>query len=451
MPTTVRLAAPIIAGFVGQMLMGLADSVMVGRVGAVPLAACAFANTVTSVFFVFGFGAMSAVAVCSSNAHGAGNVRASGEVLVAGTALSVFFSVVLGLVLLMAFPFFHLLGQPPEVVREAHGYLVLVSFSLLPTLLFCCGKAFSESLSRPWMPFWIVIGTVLLNVGLNWVFIFGNLGSPAMGLTGAGLATLLARVLEAIWIYAVLLHSPSYSKYVRVGWRWEHVQTHFGRLLRLGLPSGFQVLGEVGAFAFASLMLGWIGVTALAAHQVAITCAATTFMIPLGLSIALTVRLGQELGARRFDLLKPVTLSAVFLTLAVMTLGALLFFTLGRQISEVFVSDAAVVELAARLLVIAGIFQIFDGIQVVSVGGLRGLHDVRIPMVLTYFHYWGVALPLSAALAFWFDWGAVGIWYGLAGGLAVAAVVLGTRLWSKLGAGEFRTDTTGEQIGGVDA
>lgn len=254
-----------------------------------------------------------------------------------------------------------------------------------------------------------------------------------MGLTGAGIATLLSRLASAVVLAAFLFWSPFYRVYLPPRWEWEKISSHFPNLFRLGVPSGFQVLGEVAAFAFASLMMGWISVTALAAHQIAITCAATTFMIPLGLSIALTVRMGHALGAGQNEALRPIAAGTVGLAFAVMSLGAAIFLTCGVWISSFFITDPKVIELAAQLLLVAGIFQIFDGIQVVSVGGLRGLGDVRTPMVLTYANYWGVALPLSAFLAFGLDYGAVGVWVGLAAGLAFASLLLGGRLWWKTG------------------
>ncbi len=432
MLATLRLAAPIIAGFVGQMLMGWADTIMVGRLGVVPLAACAFANTITSVFFVFGFGALSAVSVRASHFFGAGRFEKTGEVLQAGVLFAVGLGVILSLLLLALLPFLGRLGQPDDVVRESFHYLLLLGASFVPALALMAGKAYSEALSRPWMPFAVVMGDVLLNVLLNWLFIYGNWGFPSMGLNGAGLATLLARVAGWIAIVLLLRFLPAYAPYRAANFCLRTVSDHFPALWRLGLPSGFQVLGEVSAFALASLMMGWIGVVALAAHQIAITCAATTFMVPLGISIALTVRLGQARGAGEFHRLWRLSAGALLLAVLAMSGGAAIFLLGGRPLAGLFVSDPAVIQLAATLLIVAGIFQLFDGIQVVAVGGLRGLGDVRTPMFLTYGFYWLVALPLGAWLAFRVasgpGLGALGIWIGLAAGLALAATILGSRL-----------------------
>lgn len=431
LPATLSLSAPIIAGFVGQMLMGWADSIMVGRLGTVPLAACAFANTVVMVFFVFGFGAMSSVAVLCAQAFGAKRPREVGEVLLGGCLLATGLSLVLGLGVAAAWPWLDSLGQPEEVVALIGPYLFFVTLSLWPSLVMAAGKSCSEALSRPWMPFWVVLANVLLNVLLNWIFIFGNWGAPAMGLTGAGLATLLSRIFGMVLLFAILLLARAYRQYRPGNLAWSCWKRHLGGLLRLGLPSAFQVLGEVGAFAVASLMMGWISVEALAAHQIAMTVTATTFMIPLGLAMALTVRLGQARGAGEPWRLRPIAVGAHLLTFGIMLVTAAVFLLGGRAIAALFVVDSAVIDLAATLLIVAGIFQIFDGAQVVSVGGLRGLGDVRVPMLLAYFCYWVVALPLSGLLAFVGSLGAPGVWSGLALGLALASLLLTTRLWKK--------------------
>lgn len=431
LPATLRLSAPIMAGFLGQMLMGLADSVMIGRVGVIPLAACAFGNTVSMTFFVFGFGIMSSVSVCASQVFGAGRHRQVGEVLAAGALLGGLVGGILCAIMLLGLPWYAHLGQPAEVVAEARTYLILIALSIPPVLIFTAAKSFSEALSRPWMPFWIVLVNVVLNVFLNWVFIFGNLGSPALGLTGAGIATLAARVFGLLAIYGVVWLSRSYRAFLPAEWKWKRISLHFPGLIRLGLPSAFQVVGEVGAFSLASLMMGWISVQALAAHQIALTCAATTFMIPLGLSTSLTVRVGQTFGAGAMERIRPICLGGVLLACAVMCVTAVVFILGGEQIAAQFVADPEVIRLTASLLIIAGIFQLFDGIQITAVGCLRGMGDVRVPMLWTYFNYWVIGLPVSALLAFSFDLGAQGIWIGLALGLASASAILGARLWRR--------------------
>lgn len=419
---TLALAAPIIAGQVGQMLMGLADTLMVGHLGVVPLAACAFANTILSVAFVFGFGLMSAVTVQSSQAFGAG--RGTGKVYRAGFVLGGAVGMTLTATLLALIPVLHLFGQPPEVNREVVGFLVLVAISVGFSMVFTAVKNFAESLSRPWPPFWIVLGSVGLNVGLNFLFIFGLLGFPAMGLTGAGLATLLARV-AALAALLLWIHGSAYFRpYLAAQADERSLGRELRAMLRVGLPAGGQLLAEVGAFATASLMMGWIGVNALAAHQIAITCAALTFMVPLGIGMAVTVRVGQSYGGGKFARVRPIAFGGLGMAGGVMMVTATIFVLFSAAIAGLFVRDPAVTVTAAALIMVAGIFQIVDGAQVVALNALRGLGDVHVPMGIAVVSYWVIALPVAYSLAFPFGLGPVGVWVGLAVGLLVASVAL---------------------------
>jgi putative efflux protein, MATE family len=426
---TLALASPIIAGQVGQMLMGWADTLMVGRVGVVPLAACAFANTLLAVVFVFGFGVMSSVTVRASQAFGAG--RGTEVVHRAGILLGAGLGAVLLCILLALLPVLHWFGQPPDVNAAAPGYLVLTAMSLVPAMMLTAEKGFAESLSRPWLPFWIVLGGVLLNVLLNWIFIFGKLGAPALGLTGAGLATFLARCVAVAALMLCMRRSSYFRKFLVRADDGRTIGSELRALLRIGLPAGGQLLAEVTAFASASIMMGWIGVNALAAHQIAITCAATTFMVPLGLGMAVTVRVGQTLGAGALNDVRPIAFGGLGMGVGVMACTAVGFLLFPQQIAGLFVADPAVRSVAATLLVIAGMFQIVDGAQIIMMNALRGLSDVSVPMGIAVGSYWGVALPTSWLLAFPVGLGPQGIWIGLAAGLLAASVALTWRFWRK--------------------
>jgi MATE family multidrug resistance protein len=425
---TLSLASPIIAGFVGQMLMGWADTIMVGQVGVVPLAACAFANTVLAVPMVFGFGLLSSVSVRASHAFGGGRARMSGEALRAGLVVGGFFGLCVAVVIHATLPLLPWLGQRPEINAACKNFLILCSWSAMPVFLTTAAKSFCEALSRPWVPFWIMIASVLLNVGLNWIFIYGNLGAPAMGLDGAGIATLIARICSAAGVIAYVLLSPTLKASLPMNWTGTGLLAEIRRLLAIGLPSGGTYLADVSGFAFGSIMMGWLGAGALAAHQIAITCAATTFMIPLGLSQAVSVRIGQARGAREDKRYLPIILGALGMAALVMAIFAILFVSAGATIAAWFVENAAVTVLAAQLLLVAGFFQIFDGVQITSSGALRGFEDTRGPMVIVFLSYWLVALPISYLSAFKFGLGPTGIWFGFVLGLALAATALVARL-----------------------
>ena len=425
---TLALAAPIIAGFVGQMLMGWADTIMVGKIGVIPLAACAFANTVLAVPLVFGFAVLSSVSVRASLAFGAGHGRMSGEALRGGLLVALFLGILVGGGLHLAAPFLTVLGQGDEITNTSRNFLVICAWSVVPVFITTAAKNFCEALSRPWVPFWIMMSGVLLNVALNWVFIYGNLGSPAMGIDGAGVATASARIAVATAVVIYVLSAPSLQQALPVAWFRRGCGAEIRRLLGIGLPSGGMQLAEVSGFASGSLMMGWLGAGALAAHQIAITCAATTFMIPLGLSQAVAVRIGQASGAAEEARYLPIIFGAWGITASIMTIFAALFVGAGTVIATWFVENSAVTVLAAQLLLIAGLFQIFDGIQVTSAGALRGFEDTRTPMLIGVLSYWVVALPISYLGAFKLGFGPQGIWFGFVAGLAVACAALVTRL-----------------------
>ena len=423
---TLRLAAPVTAGQLGQMLMGVADTVMVGHVGTLALAACAFANNVLIVVAVTGYGVLTAVSIRVSHAHGAGAVPAIARGLHGGLGLAVFGGVAAGLTMHAVYPWLHHLGQAPGVVEEARAYLLICGWSLVPAFCTTAMRNCLDAQSRPWPAFWIMFGGVALNVVLNWILIFGRLGAPVLGLEGAAWATLLSRLVTVAGLGAFVWREG--LRRFGLGLEWWREQAE---LLRLGVPTGLQLLSEVGAFAAAAILIGRLGAVPLAAHQIAMTCASTTFMIPLGISMASTVRVAQALGAGRGGALRPIAAGAWALGLTVMAACAAVLFFARTPLASLFIADPAVVGLAATLLAIAGVFQIADGVQVIGSGLLRGLRDTTGPMSITLAAYWLVALPLGSWLAFGAGRGAAGMWGALAVGLGLAAALLVRRFLSR--------------------
>ncbi|MFM7374277.1 MAG: MATE family efflux transporter, partial [Chthoniobacterales bacterium] len=386
LPPTLRLALPITAGQVGQMLMGVADTIMVGQVGTLPLAACSFANNVIMVLAIAGYGVFTAVSVRVSHAHGAGFSESMARAFHAGLGLALALGLAAAILFHAVYPVFYHFGQAPGVVEEARAYTLIVGWSLLPSFLIAVFRNFLDSQSRPWPAFWIMMGGVLLNVVLNWVLIYGKLGAPAMGLTGAGWATLISRIVTAAGLAWYVWRGPVRPTqrlvFDRAFWS-EHVA-----LLRLGIPAGLALLSEVGAFTVAAILIGHLGAVPLAAHQIAITCASTTFMFPLGVAMASTVRIAQANGAGRNEMLRPIAAGSWALGVGVMAAFAVILLVANHWIAAAFIKDNAVISVAASLLVVAGIFQLVDGVQVVGSGLLRGLRDTTGPMVITVAAYW---------------------------------------------------------------
>src|SRR3984957_19778661 len=317
---TLALACPIMAGQVGQMLMGLVDALMVGHVGTTTLAAAAFANCLLAVAFVFGIGVLSSVGVLVSRAHGAGMDRHKQVILCSSIWLSAMLGVIMATMLTLAQPWLAVFRQPESVLTEARPFIAILSWSLVPALVFISSKSFSEAVSRPVVPAVTMYFGVALNVFLNWVFIFGNLGAPALGLVGAGWATLISRIvtMTGTLLFCLRVTKSGFS----VLWPGLISLPTVSSLIRIGLPTGFQYLAEVGAFAFAAILMGWIGTAALAAHQIAITCAATTFMFPLGISQAVGVRIGQAVGAGQHELIRVIGFGGLCLSGLIMLVFA---------------------------------------------------------------------------------------------------------------------------------
>lgn len=424
---TLALAGPIIIGQVSQMLMGVTDSLMIGQVGKVPLAAAAFANSVFGFVYIVGIGLLIPVAVLVSRAHGGRRDDECAEWLRHGLALAIGYGAfATGVMLLLGTRLQHF-GQPPEVVAEVHPYFEIIGWSLLPVLAFQALRQYAESLGRPLVPMVLMLAGVALNVVLNWILIYGRFGAPALGLAGAGWATLISRAAGVVAILWWLGRDPA----VRPAWprgTWLHrFAVHRWReMLQLGIPTAGSLMFESGAFAAAAIMMGWISATALAAHQIALSCASFTFMFPLGLSMAVSMRLARAVGEGRTDALRPIGFGAQLMSALIMSTFAVVFVVLGRALANGFVDEPEVIALAARLLVVAGLFQLFDGGQVVGAGLLRGLADVKVPTLITAVAYWGISLPMGYGLGVRGPLGAPGIWMALAAGLGFAAVCL---LW----------------------
>ncbi len=425
---TLTLAAPIIVGQVSQMLISVTDSVMIGHAGTVPLAASSFGGNIFGIFYVLGIGLMLPVSILVARAHGAGRPGDAAEYLRHGVALAVCFGMIETLLMGGLSLMLDRFGQPPEVLAEVNPFFLLIAGSLTPVLVYLVLRQFAEAMGHPWAPMVIMLGGIGLNALLNWIFIFGHWGSPAFGLAGAGIATVLTRTLGAIVIFEWLRRAAA----VRAAWppQWfgNYSRARFAELLRIGIPAAGMLLFESTAFAFSSVMMGWLGAIALASHQIAITCASLAFMFPLGLAMATGMRVSRAVGAGELPRRRTIAFASFALGGAIMAVFGLLFLTFGRTIAGWFVAhDEAVVTLAAQLLVIAAVFQIVDGIQVIGASSLRAISDVRIPAVITFAAYWVIALPAGYLLGIRGGLGAVAIWSAIAAGLAFAAVFLGWR------------------------
>jgi multidrug resistance protein, MATE family len=421
---TLHLAVPVMLSQLGHVTVSLADSIMVGRLGTVPLAAASLANAIFHIILMFAIGVSYGLTPLVAQAHGRADTQAPARYLRHALLLNFVLSVLLFLLILMLGPGLALLQQPAEVVRAALPYLYIITFSLVPLLMFQTFRQFAEGLSDTRVAMLVIIGSNIVNVLLNYVLIFGHWGFPALGLEGAGHASLAARVLMALAICAYVWRAVGYRVYRAAFQLGPYVRDDFVQLLRLGVPAGLQYLFEISAFGIAVLMMGWISTEALAAHQISINVVSVSYMLASGISAAATVRVGFTLGQRRYADLRRTGLVLFAMVGLMMGISALIFIVGREVLPALYISDGTVIMLAAQLLVVAGLFQLSDGVQVVSLGALRGLGDVKVPTLVTFVAYWLLALPAAYVLGFTFGFGAVGIWCGLLLGLSVAALTL---------------------------
>lgn len=429
-----RIAAPAAATQVGLMLMGVVDSMMLGRLSATALAAGALGHSVSMGCIVFVQGMLMAVDPMVAQAWGRGDRRAVARALRDATVLAVVSAVPLAALLAWTEPALHALGQPPLVAAGAASYNRAIVLGVLPYLLFVVGRQGLQAMGvvRPALAAILIAN--LVNVVANYGLIFGHLGLPALGVTGSGLATSLSRwtMLAALLALGRGELAPLLARW---RWRWRGVVA-WAPLLRIGLPIGAHVVVEFWMITAFALMMGYLGAAALAGHQVALVLAALSYMVPLGVSGAAAARVGQAIGRREAPRMRAAAGVSLILGVGVMTLSATLFVAVPRGLAELFTDDPEVLAVAVSLLPIAALFQVFDGLQVVSAGVLRGAADTRVPALLALVGYWVISLPLGFFLTFELGVGPRGAWWGLSAGLGFTAIVLLWRVVRRL-AGEI--------------
>ncbi len=416
------IAYPVMLSQLGHIMVGVADSIMVGRLGAQPLAAVSLANSIFSVVLMFGIGVSMAVTPLVATADGEGDHKRGGLIFKHGLLINAILGVVLCVLVVAASFLLYSFGQPPAVVDLTIPYLAIIAMSLIPFMFFQSYKQYAEGLSFTRVAMYITVSANLLNVLFNYLLIYGKWGFPALGLNGAGWATLFSRVMMGIAMMVYVVGTPWYK--ARKTQIKGFSKALMRRLLAIGIPTAMQYVFEVGAFSFASIMMGWIGTKALAAHQIALNLAAISYMVATGLAAAATVRIGNQLGKKDIHNMRRAGFTSLIMAWGLMAFSAVLFIVFRHILPALYIDDVEVIELAASLLVIAAFFQLSDGSQAIGLGLLRGMADVKLPTVITLFAYWVVALPLGYWLAFRVGLGPQGVWIGLLIGLSISAVLL---------------------------
>ncbi|MBB4955315.1 MATE family multidrug resistance protein [Agrobacterium vitis] len=434
---TLALGIPLVGAQLAQLAIHTTDVVIVGRLGAESLAALVLAGQFFFTVFIFGSGFSIAVMPMVANAYGKGDVRLARRSIRMGLWVSLAYSVLM-------WPLFHYsrdvllaLGQVPHVVDLASSYIRIMWLSLPAALMFAVMRALVSAIGRAQIVLYITIATLLLNAGLAYCVVLGHFGVPAFGILGAAWVAVTVNFFAMV-VMAAYLHFNSmtrkYELFVRF-WRpdWDALRD----VIHLGLPIGVTVLAEAGLFTAASLLMGRIGTIELAAHGIALQLASIAFMIPLGLAQAATVRVGVAHGRGEFADVVRASVAVVCIAASISVCGGLLFFFFSNELSGLFLDRArgdaaAVLDYAAPLVVIAGIFQLVDGMQAIAAGLLRGLKDARVPMILALISYWPIGFVLAWVMAFPLGLGGIGVWLGFLIGLTSASLMLGFRFFLRL-------------------
>lgn len=425
-----KVALPVMLTQLGASLVGFFDSIMVGRYATVDLAAVSFANAIFFTVMVFAMGALMGITplvgiqVGASSSNSA--ISSSPHLLIAslfqnGMLFTTLLSLVMLILLSTCIPFLDYFGQDPEVIKVARPYYILIVISLVPFLFFSFFKQFLEGLGNTMVAMVITLIMNGLNILLNWVFIYGNWGFEAMGATGAGIGSLISRIGMPLCFWLVMVLKKEWKQYLRMAWSrfsWQRIK----ELAKIGFPIGGQTLVETFLFTASFVIIGWISKEALAAHQVANQIADMTFMLALGIGSATTIRVSHQLGEGNIYGVRMASNASIHLVLLMNSIGAALMIGLRNYIPMLFTEDEEVIAIASQLIVIAGLFQYADGLQAVGAAMLRGITDVKVPMVIAFVAYILVGLSVGLVCAFPIGMGAAGIWIGFIFGLSLAAI-----------------------------
>jgi MATE family multidrug resistance protein len=428
-----KLSAPVMLGMLGHTFVQFVDNIMVGQLGTAELAAVSLGNSFMFIAMSLGIGFSTAITPLVAEADASKNFSRGKSAFKHGLFLCTVLGISLFVLLLFAKPLMYLMKQPIEVVELAIPYLDLVAVSLIPLIIFQAFKQFSDGLSMTKYPMYATILANLVNVFLNYVLIFGKLGFPELGIVGAAYGTLASRVVMVLYIWWLLKGKEKSKEYVTNIKFFSLNKLMLKKLMNLGSPSAMQMFFEVAIFTAAIWLSGLLGKNPQAANQIALNLSSMTFMVAMGLSVTSMIRVGNQKGLKNYTELRRIAFSIFLLGFIFAVIFGLLFFIFHKQLPKIYVDfndlenladNTEVVSIASKLLIAAAIFQISDSIQVVMLGALRGLQDVKIPTIITFISYWMIGFPISFFLGKESAYGSFGIWLGLLAGLTSAAILL---------------------------
>ena len=428
-----KVAGPIVLSQVGVALTQLVDTFMVGKLGTTELAAVSLASSIALMGFLFVNGLLMGATPIVGQLFATADVDADekrmqmGKIFQNQILLSVISSVLMLGLLYVVRLFLYNMGQDVAVVDCAIPYYVILIISILPNTLFMAGKQLLEGLGNTSVAMAITIVANIVNIVFNYFLIYGNCGFPQMGVIGAGLATFIARVVMAVALFIMIYMRHEWRQYCkefRIGlFDWRCVV----EILRVGFPIAVHILVEMSAFSLSGIMMGWLGAAALASHQIAAQTGNVLFMVVLGISAATTIRVSHQYGAKDYVAMRMAANASIHLCLFANMVMGILLVIFRKNVVMLFSSDPEVIRLGSQVLIMAGIFQLSDGMQAVGAGILRGLKDVKVTMYVAFLSYLVINLPLGYIMAFVVGLGAPGVWMGFIGGLSVAAILFRIR------------------------
>ena len=428
-----RLAYPIILGMLGHTIVGIVDNIMVGKLGPTELAAVSLGNSFVFIAMSLGIGFSTAITPLAAEADGKNDIDEGRSVFHNGLFLCSILGFTLFLIIFFFKPLIAFMGQPDIVVEMAKPYLDIVAFSLVPLIIFQGYKQFADGKSETKVSMWATIIGNIINVVINYFLIYGIWIFPKMGIVGAAVGTIVSRIVMLIFIHYSLARKPNFFPYFASFNFTEIKKKMINKIINLGFPSSMQMFFEVALFTAAVWLSGLLGTTSQAANQIALSLASLTFMFAMGLSVAVMIRVGNQKGQMNYVKLQIVARSIFLLAILLEIVFAMIFIVFHQYLPQIFVDvndmshiieTEEVISIASQLLFVAAFFQISDGIQVVVLGALRGLQDVKIPMYITFISYWIIGFPISIYLGLYTDLKAIGIWIGLLAGLTAAAIFL---------------------------
>lgn len=421
------VAFPIMLTQAGQMLVQLADNIMVGHLGTKELAGVSFANSIFIIGIVFCTGFSQGSTPHIGQAYGKGNFRQAGTFFQNSLLIDFIASIAVTAALAGVGFLMPMMGQDPEVLGFAKEYYNIMLWTIVPGIMFFGIRQFSEGIGITKYAMYLTLSANVLNIFLNWVLIYGKLGMPAMGVSGAAISTLISRIMMLAGFITLLLTVYPYRHYLKYFSKTAFHAKQIRQLLSTSFPLSIQSLTEICAFSLSTIMVGWLGATTLAGHQVAQSLSTLSFMIAIGIGAATTIRVSHQYGGGHYKDAKMAATASMHLSMLLMGTAGLLFVIFRNYIPFIYTTDKEVVSITANILILVAIYQIFDALQLSSLASLRALADVKVPMIMSFISYFLVCLPLGYVFGFVLDFGVYGVWTGLMLGLFFAAVLYNTR------------------------